>query len=96
MIILWISIIIAGLWISIIRWFIDIHNYTPAPPKVEWGYTEFTLMYVRPSVRPSVEKVSLTGIILDMGSGYIVTSSLIGRANTQNDLRVNNNPIKKK
>ena len=26
----------------------------PAPPKVEWGYTGFTPMSVRPSVRPSV------------------------------------------
>ena len=25
--------------------------YTPAPPKVEWGYTGFTPMSVRPSVR---------------------------------------------
>ena len=29
-------------------------HYTPAPPKVERGYTGFTLMSVRPSVRPSV------------------------------------------
>ena len=28
--------------------------YTPAPPKVEWGYTGFTPMSVRPFVRPSV------------------------------------------
>ena len=28
--------------------------YTPAPPKVERGYTGFTLMSVRPSVCPSV------------------------------------------
>ena len=28
--------------------------YTPAPRKVEWGYTGFTPMSVRPSVRPSV------------------------------------------
>ena len=42
--------------------------YTPAPPKVERGYTGFTLMSVRPSVcpsvrpsvRPSVGKVSAT------------------------------------
>ena len=27
-----------------------IHFYTPAPPKVEWGYTWFTPMSVRPSV----------------------------------------------
>ena len=30
------------------------YYYTPAPPKVERGYTGFTLMSVRPSVRPSV------------------------------------------
>ena len=30
------------------------YHYTPAPPKVEWGYTGFTPMSVRPSVRPSV------------------------------------------
>ena len=30
------------------------YHYTPAPPKVEWGYTWFTPMSVRPSVRPSV------------------------------------------
>ena len=40
------------------------HCYTPAPPKVERGYTGFTLMSVRPSVcpsvRPSVGKVSAT------------------------------------
>ena len=39
-------------------------NYTPAPPKVEWGYTGFTPMSVCPSVRlsvrPSVDKVSET------------------------------------
>ena len=43
-------------------------HYTPAPPKVERGYTGFTLMSVRPSVRlsvrlsvrPSVGKVSAT------------------------------------
>ena len=29
-------------------------NYTPAPLKVEWGFTGFTPMFVRPSVRPSV------------------------------------------
>ena len=29
-------------------------NHTPARPKVEWGYTGFTLMSVRPSVCPSV------------------------------------------
>ena len=29
-------------------------HYTPAPPKVERGYTGFTLMSVRPSVCPSV------------------------------------------
>ena len=34
--------------------------YTPAPPKVEWGYTGFTPMSVHPSVRPSVDKVSGT------------------------------------
>ena len=34
--------------------------YTPAPPKVEWGYTGFTPMSVRPSVRLSVDKVSGT------------------------------------
>ena len=34
--------------------------YTPAPPKVRWGYTGFTPMSVRPSVRPSVDKVSGT------------------------------------
>ena len=28
--------------------------YTPAPSKVEWGYTWFTPMSVSPSVRPSV------------------------------------------
>ena len=28
--------------------------YIPTPPKVEWGYTGFTPMSVRPSVRPSV------------------------------------------
>ena len=28
--------------------------YTPAPPKVEWGYTGFIPMSVHPSVRPSV------------------------------------------
>ena len=28
--------------------------YTHAPPKVERGYTGFTLMFVHPSVRPSV------------------------------------------
>ena len=40
------------------------YHYTPAPPKVEWGYTGFTPMSVRPSVRPSfrpsVDKVSGT------------------------------------
>ena len=40
-------------------------SYTPAPPKVEWGfggmvYFGFTPMSVRPSVRPSVDKVSGT------------------------------------
>ena len=37
--------------------------YTPAPPKVEWGYTGFTLSVrpsVRPSIRPSGDKVSGT------------------------------------
>ena len=34
--------------------------YTPAPLKVEWGYTGFTPMSVSPSVRPSVDKVSGT------------------------------------
>ena len=32
--------------------------YTSAPPKVEWGYTGFTPMSVRPSVRPSVNNTS--------------------------------------
>ena len=36
------------------------HYYTPAPPKVEWGYTGFIWMSVHPSVRPSVDKVSGT------------------------------------
>ena len=35
-------------------------HYTPAPPKVEWGYTGFTPMSVRPSVCPFVDKVSGT------------------------------------
>ena len=35
-------------------------NYAPAPPKVERGYNGFTPMSVRPSVRPSVDKVSGT------------------------------------
>ena len=40
------------------------YYYTHAPPKVERGYTGFTLMFVHPSVcpsvRPSVDKVSGT------------------------------------
>ena len=36
----------------------QIYNCSPAPPKVKWGYTGFTAMSVRPSVRPSVDKVS--------------------------------------
>ena len=38
---------------GMLLWFY-VCNYTPAPPKVEWGYTGFTPMSVRPSVRPSV------------------------------------------
>ena len=30
------------------------YHYTPAPPKVEWGYTGFTPMSVRPSVHLSI------------------------------------------
>ena len=36
------------------------HYYTPAPPKVEWWYTGFIPMSVRPSARPSLDKVSGT------------------------------------
>ena len=39
-----------------------IGSYTPAPPKVERGYTGFTLMSVRPSVRPSVRLYESTCI----------------------------------
>ena len=35
------------------RWY-NFRYYTPAPPKVEWRYTGFTPMSVRPSPRPSL------------------------------------------